>query len=153
MIISFCGHSNFSSTPQLKNKLMELLETKINGQQVEFYLGGYGGFDSFARSCCAEYKENHQNATLIFVTPYLGDYLNNRKDYIEKYYDTTIYPDIETTPKRYAIVKRNEWIVERSDLVIAYVQLHFGGAYHSLLHAKRKNKPYINLYDGNYELY
>ena len=90
MIISFCGHSNFSSTPQLKNKLMELLETTINGKQVEFYLGGYGGFDSFARSCCAEYKERHQNATLIFVTPYLGDYLNNRKDYIEKYYDTSI---------------------------------------------------------------
>ena len=152
MIISFCGHSAFRENNEIQKDLLNLLEKEINGKEVVFYLGGYGNFDGFARKCCTLYKEKHSNAKLIFITPYLGKWLDERKDYLTSQYDEIIYPDIENTPPKFAISKRNEWIVEKSDLIIAYVELHFGGAYNSLIHAKRKNKRFINLVK-DYELY
>ena len=48
-------------------------------------------------------------------------------------------------PKRYAILKRNEYMIERADVVIAFVNRNFGGAYKSYDYAKRKNKKIYNL--------
>ena len=37
--------------------------------------------------------------------------------------------------------------------VFAYVKTHYGGAYKTLLFAHKQKKPFINLYQGDYELY
>ena len=71
MIVTFCGHSNFTPTNDFRIKLMQTLESKINNSDVDFYLGGYGSFDEFARKCCVEYQSQHNNAKLYFITPYL----------------------------------------------------------------------------------
>jgi len=153
MKITFFGHANFSAAPEMKERVLGLLEEKIADNDVEFYLGGYGNFDRFALECCQAYKHKHADARLVFITPYLGDWLDTRKEYLEKTYDEIIYPDIESTPKKFSISKRNEWMVNQADLVIGYVMLHFGGAYTALKYAKTRKKPYINLYEGEYELY
>ena len=59
--------------------------------------------------------------------------------------DASIYPPIEEIPERLAIIKRNEWMISRSDLVIAWVDHSFGGAYKTLSFAKAKKKRIINL--------
>ena len=153
MIITFCGHSNYSSGLEDEERLLNLLETVAGGNQVDFYLGGYGNFDNFALKCARKYKELYKNAKLVFITPYLDKWLSVRKDILEKYYDEIVYPDIECVPKRFAIIKRNEWIIERADYVFAYVKTHYGGAYRTLLYAHKHKKPYTNLYQGDYELY
>ena len=89
MIITFCGHSNYSSCLEDEERLLYLFNKISQGNKVEFYLGGYGNFDSFALKCarkyCArKYKEKHPNTKLVFITPYLGKWLNERKDFIEK---------------------------------------------------------------------
>ena len=71
----------------------------------------------------------------------------------EKEYDEILYPEIESVPLKFAISKRNEWMVNNADYVIGYVQTHYGGAYNTLLYAHKHKKPYTNLYKGNYELY
>jgi hypothetical protein len=48
-------------------------------------------------------------------------------------------------PSKFAIIKRNEWIVEQSDLIVVYCLRSFGGAYNALKYAKRKNKKIIEL--------
>ena len=145
MIITFFGHSNFTENLAVKEEIFNLLKERINGEMVTFYIGGYGNFDNFALKICKEYKSTN-NAKILFVTPYLGDWLNKRKEYFEKEYDEILYPDIENSPLKYAIIKRNEWMVKRSDLIITWVNVRFGGAYNALLYAKRKNKEYINLF-------
>ena len=153
MIISFCGHSNYSSTQTDEIDTIKLLEEIIQGNQVDFYLGGYGNFDNFALVCAKKYKEKHSNAQIIFVTPYLGDWLDRRRDDLKKVYDDIIYPELEHVPKKFAISKRNEWIINQSDFIISYVKTHYGGAYKSLLYAHKRKKLYVNLYKGEYELY
>ena len=60
-------------------------------------------------------------------------------------YDASIYPPIENTPPRFAISKRNEWMMTNADLIIVYVNHNYGGAYQSLQVAKRKKKEIINI--------
>ena len=58
-------------------------------------------------------------------------------------YDETVYPPLESVPKRYAISRRNEWMVRESDIVVAYVIRGFGGAAKTLEFAQRKKKRII----------
>ena len=58
-------------------------------------------------------------------------------------YDETVYPPLESVPKRYAISRRNEWMVCESDGVVAYVMRGFGGAAKTLDYARRKKKAII----------
>ena len=62
-------------------------------------------------------------------------------------YDSSIYPPIEKVPPKFAISKRNEWMITNSDLIIAYVNHNYGGAYKTLEIAKRRKKKIINIYD------
>ena len=152
MIITFCGHSNYVSSLEDEERLLKLLETVAGDNQVDFYLGGYGGFDNFALKCATEFKKCHKNTKLILITPYLDKWLNERKDIFEKLYDEVIYPQIEHVPQKFAIIKRNEWMIAQADYLFAYVRTHYGGAYRTLLFAHKHKKPYTNLFQGNYEL-
>ena len=150
MIISFCGHSTYVSNEQDKIKILEILENLGKNEHLDFYLGGYGNFDSFARQCAKEYQRKHSDSRLYFITPYLDDSYS-KLEYATDLYDGTIYPELENVPKRYAISKRNEWMVNHSDYVIAYISHTFGGAYKTLLYAKKHHKPFTNIY-GEIEL-
>ena len=140
MVISFCGHSTFCKTAEIEEQLLSILQSQVGNDHVDFYLGGYGSFDSFARECCRKFQSEHPNASLVFVTPYLE---------IDKFkqdlYDESVYPPLEDKPRKFAISYRNKWMVENADLVIAYVNHSSGGAYTTYQHAKRKKKQIINL--------
>jgi uncharacterized phage-like protein YoqJ len=125
--------------------MMELLLRVVGDESCDFYLGGYGNFDRFARACCAEYKQTHPNVNLVFVRPYLTETKMQDKEYIRPNYDTSVYPELEDTPLRFAISRRNRWMVEKADAVIAYVDHHWGGAYQTYRCAKAKKKPIYNL--------
>ncbi len=57
-------------------------------------------------------------------------------------YLKTKYPPIEAVPKKFAIVKRNEYMVDKSDAV-AYVKKSWGGATITLEYAQKKKKKII----------
>ena len=140
MIITFCGHSTFFKSVELEQQLLSILQSQVGDNDVAFYLGGYGSFDSFARECCRKFQTEHPQARLVYVTPYLEiDKLTL------KLYDESVYPPIEERPLKFAISYRNKWMVESADLVIAYVNHSSGGAWQTYQHAKRKKKNIINL--------
>ena len=148
MIITFCGHANFCKTEEYEQKMLAFLRETVADQPAELHLGGYGNFDRFAYDCCKKYKKDHPNVSLVLVTPYLTiDYQQNHLKQQETKYDYILYPDIEDKPKRYAIVYRNKYMVEKADYVIAYVQHHRGGAYQTYRYAQRKGKKIFNLAD------
>jgi uncharacterized phage-like protein YoqJ len=142
MIITFCGHSDFRDDEKYMNKMLEIIRENAKGENVTFYLGGYGGFDGFALACVKKYKEENPSAKLVFVTPY------REEDFVSKRahdYDEILFPDIDKTPHGVRIVKRNRYMMDKADLIIAYVVHKVGGAYNTLEYAKKKNKNIINL--------
>lgn len=141
MIITFCGHSDYFLKNDDKNKLLQVINELANGEEVTFYLGGYGGFDLFAMQCAKTFKVINPKSKIVFVTPYLHKNYTNLN--LKNNYDEIIYPNLESVPLRLAIVKRNKWMVDRADIVIAYVDHKWGGAYKTYAYAiKRKKKIY-----------
>ncbi len=144
MIISFAGHSKMPTDKKIKSILKKQLENNIQSDKPTIcYLGGYGDFDNLCALLCKELKETYNNIEIVYVSPYItSKQLQN-----PNWFDYSIYPPIENTPLKFAISKRNEWMINKSDLVIVYVDHNFGGAYKSLQTAKRKKKKIINIYD------
>lgn len=147
MIVTFCGHSDFIRNDEYERRLLAFFEEKIGNDAVDFYLGGYGAFDSFAYSCAKKYKATHPRASLVFITPYIIVEYQERLKEIEKMYDAVIYPELENIPLRFAIVHRNRFMVQKSDIVVAYVGRRYGGAYKTYKYAVGKGKEIFNLFD------
>ena len=143
MIVAFCGHSDYAGNPTDEKKILNILEKEIQDKPVEFFLGGYGGFDKFSHCCAKKYKSRHKNARIVLITPYLPT--RNVSDQERENFDLLLYPPLESIPPRYAIVQRNKWIVSQADLIIAYVKNSFGGAYAMYRYAQKQNKTIYNI--------
>ena len=149
MVITFCGHSNCLFSDEEKEKLKQLLIKEIRKNPTcKFYLGGYGDFDSLCLRTLRELKKEFQDIELIFITPYI-DKNYSKLEFAKYHYDDVIFPPLENVPRKFAILKRNEWMVDEADLVIAYVTYSWGGAAKTLEYAKRKKKTIINLAEKN----
>ena len=145
MIITFCGHSNYSFDDTVKEKLKELLLQEIRKNPAcKFYLGGYGDFDSLCLNILKEIKIQFPNIELLFITPYL-DNNYSKLETAKLYYDGIIYPPLENVPRQFCISKRNEWMVNEADFLIAFVKYSWGGAAKTLEYAKRKKVEFFNL--------
>ena len=146
MIITFTGHSIIPNDPKIKTTVQQQIENNILTSESSIcYLGGYGQFDNLCAHICKELKQKYSNIEIVYVTPYISSEKSTNP--ILNTFDYSIYPPIENTPPKFAISKRNEWMICKSDIVIAYVDHNFGGAYKSLQIAKRKKKKIINIYD------
>jgi uncharacterized phage-like protein YoqJ len=137
MIVMFCGHKEISEPDKLQRWLVETVEALIQRGADTFYLGGYGAFDRLAANVVWSKKRLYPSVQSILVLPYL-DRAVDATDY-----DSTIYPPLENVPRRFAISRRNEWMVDHSDVVVAYVTHEWGGAATTLRYAKRKHKEII----------
>lgn len=148
MIIAFAGHARIPSSIDLKERIKETIRNNAyDSERVVCYLGGYGDFDYICALACKELKEEYTSIELVYVTPYisLSDQAKIKEMHRSGLCDTSIYPPIEKVPLRLAILKRNEWMMKNADLIIAYVNHSYGGAYKSLQVAKRSKKKIINI--------
>ena len=148
MTIAFAGHAFITSSGKVKEIVKEQIRNHAVGiGRITCYLGGYGNFDEICACACRELKQEEYGIEVVYVSPYfsLQEQAKIKEMQRSGLYDTSIYPPIEKTPPRFAILKRNEWMMTNADLVIAYVDHSYGGAYKSLQVAKRKNKKIINI--------
>ena len=152
MVIAFFGHSSFVVKKEYEQRVEEFLEKTVGDHHADMYLGGYGGFDSFAYDCCKKYKQTHPNVSLVFITPYITvEYQKNHLNQLKSLYDLIIYPEIENRLPRFAIVYRNKWIVENADYIVVGIDHVYGGAYKAYCHALNIKKPVINIMEKHLE--
>ena len=139
MLVTFCGHRNISNAKEIKNKLFVCVEELIKRGATEFMLGGYGEFDFLAASVVKELSGKYSYIKSILVIPYLNIKFNT------ELYDYSLYPPIESVPLRFAISKRNQWMVDKSDVVVSYVINSQGGSYKTLEYAIKRKKQIIEI--------
>lgn len=146
MIVTFCGHRDFVETAEAENQLTMFLE-KYARENVRLvcYNGGYGNFDYFAAKCVQRMQEQYSNIRNCLVLPYIDQPFLDRIAVFTNRFDETIYPPLENVPRRYAIIRRNEWMVDSADVVIACVKYSWGGAARTLEYARQKRKNIIQI--------
>ena len=150
MVICFVGHSYVSGVDKIETIVREEIRKNISGlKEIVFYLGFHGSYDYICARICQDLKKERPDIQLIYVTPYLTLNEQEKIKDLQKsgLCDTSVYPPIENTPPKFAISKRNEWMIANSELIIAFVSHRYGGAYSSLQFAKRKKKKIINVFE------
>ncbi len=142
MTATFFGHRDAPSTiePYLRAAIIDLIESK--GVKL-FYVGNQGAFDRTAIRVLRGLKEEYPQIQYYVVLAYVP---HNKERLGLEDSDSTIYPEcLDKTPPKYAIIKRNRWMIERADFVITYVTHITGGAADFKALAERKGKTVINL--------
>ena len=119
----FFGHREV--THNIKDKLTEIIEKLITEDGVtEFFVGNQGQFDIMVYSVLKELKAKYPQIRYTVVLAYLPD------EHIKDVYgENTLFPDgLESVPKRFAISKRNDWMIQQSAFAVCYVYKITGGA-------------------------
>lgn len=145
MNVTFFGHRKTSKEVKiiLRKKLINLIEF-YNADT--FYVGNQGDFDFMVRQVLKELKEVYPHIAYTVVLAYIPN-VGYRYEDID-YFDT-IYPEgLENTPKKFAISKRNFWLIEHSDIVVTCVHNSVGGAAKFKEIAEKKGKWVINIDDN-----
>lgn len=143
--ITFIGHREIDGQYDLEDRIEKIVRDKLCIKEyVEFYVGRNGDFDLSVASSVkrAQKTVGDHNSSLILVQPYpMKD-----DEYYEKYYDEIYYPVSSKTHPKAAITMRNKWMIEHSDLLIAFVEEgRKGGALTALEYAVKQNVEIINL--------
>lgn len=100
----------------------------------QYYVGGYGSFDSMAASAIKKVKKRYKDISLFLLLPY---HPAERPVETPEGFDSTFYPPLEKVPRRYAIVRANRYMIESCDSVICYVN-HIGNTRKLLEYAQRR---------------
>lgn len=140
-ICSFFGHRDCS--PEVKPMLTETILQLIAEGVDTFYVGDKGHFDGYVRGILREAQEKYPHIQYSVVLAYLP------KEQDPEYpidYSDTIYPEgIEIGPPRFAIDRRNRWMLAQADTVVCYINYGWGGAAKYAEQAVKKHKRVINL--------
>ena len=136
---TFFGHRDCPETirPKLRTKLKCLI-AKHNVDM--FYVGNQGRFDALVRSVLRELQEEYPHIHYAVVLAYMPQQKQ------EDYSDTILPEGIEFVNPRYAISWRNNWMLQQSDYVVAYVTHPWGGAARYLQKAQKSKKYIYNLH-------
>lgn len=126
--------------PDIREKLQKAVVDLIEKKDVDFfYVGNQGQFDAMTCSVLRELKRTYPKIDYAVVLAYMPQ--GKEGDFS----DTMLPEGIERVPKRFAISWRNNWMLSRSDFVIAYVTHTWGGAAQFVEKAQKKEKTVIHL--------
>lgn len=147
--VSFFGHRIISEFREAEDRVGELVRALIlKKEYVEFLVGRNGDFDQIVSSAVKRYKRliRDDNSSLVWMLPYLTAELRNNMENFQAYYDEIeiCSSAAESHPKA-AFQIRNRQMVDRSDLVVFYVEHKSGGAYQTMRYAQKEKKNILNL--------
>lgn len=143
--VSLFGHRKIDNLIRLEDQLTSLIRKLIQtNSYVAFLIGRNGEFDEYAASVIKHVQKavGKESSDISLVLPYEVAKL----EYYKKYYDNIIIPEsVSGAHPKFAITLKNRWMIEQSDLVIAYVEHSHGGAYTAMKYAEKLSKKIIVL--------
>ena len=145
---TFAGHRQVFAM-DLPEKLDTAIEDILaTDAEFSFYTGGMGEFDNLCSAAVRRAKRRHPelHIQLLLVLPYMRQDINTNKSFYEDSYDGILVPtELMGVHYKGAIKQRNQWMLDHSDVLLAYIYRDFGGAYEALQYArKRPNLSIIN---------
>lgn len=142
MTCCFFGHKDAPSS--IYARLEYVIEKLITENCVSsFLVGNQGHFDGMVLDVLRKTKQKHPHINYNVVLAYMPGEKEEWNPYI---YGETMLPEgIESIHPKYAISWRNKWMVNESDIVVAYITHSWGGAAKYIEMATKRGKNVINL--------
>ena len=142
MVCTFFGHSECYDLDET------ILERAIEKQIIKgvdtFYVGYQGDFDRRVFACLTRLKAIHPHISFAVVLAYPP----TQSLACTRYRSDSIYPEgLEVGPPRFAVVRRNQWMIGQSDCCLCYINHPWGRAHKFAKRAKIKGLTVINIGD------
>ena len=143
MVCTFFGNKDAPSS--VKEKLKRTIKGLIDEKgAVCFYVGNNGNFDLFVQKVLSELKDEGAAIDYAIVLSSLGEVALGGNQ------ERTIFPvEMENVPPRFAISRRNEWMIKKSDCLIAYAKHQFSNSRKWVEKASKKGLQVIDLAEGS----
>lgn len=139
MNCSLFGHRTAPSglRSALKTSILKLIEE----QKVKnFYVGNNGNFDYLAQSVLSEITNTRKDVNYYIVLSQMGESALSGNQ------EATLLPEgLETAPPKFAMCKRNDWLIRNSDYAIVFVQGEISNCYKLMKKAMRNGLKITNL--------
>lgn len=133
------GHRDAPAS--IQSKIEEAVERHYLEHGVgHFVVGRYGNFDRMAAGAVKAVKQRHSDICLSLLLPY---HPAERPVETPPGFDGTLYPEgMDSVPRKFAIVRANQYMVKNADTVICYVK-HFGNTRALLERAQKRSDVYV----------
>ena len=138
MICTFFGHRD--APIDLKGNIKKAITNLIENGIVDFYVGNNGNFDFLVQAVLLELLNENKSINCRIVLSYLGEsaLCGNQ--------ELTIFPEeLDGVIRKFAIPKRNEYLIKKSTVVVCYVENSFSNSYKWVEKARKKGHRIINL--------
>lgn len=122
--------------------LRDAVERAIQEGVETFYVGYEGAFDMMSAKVLLEMAGKYPHIRFFVVLAYFPRTPLENGELQKR---SILAGGVEHVPRRFAVCRRNEWMLERAQTVIAYVVRPFGGAVTFLEKARKKGKHIVNL--------
>lgn len=121
--------------------LVEAIEKAADSGTNVFYVGYHGSYDRMAAAALRQIKKTRKDITAILVLPY---HPAETQIQMPEDFDGTFYPPLEGVPRKVALLRANQYMIQACDCVICYVR-HFGNSRNLLEYAQKQNKAITNI--------
>lgn len=150
--VSFFGHREIDNPEETEKRLTDVIRDIIkNNGYVKFLIGRNGEFDWLVSSVVSRVTHGNQNTYTVLVLPYMrASYRDHRQNFECCYNEVEICTESSSAHYKSAIQICNRSMVDRSDLVVCFIDHNSGGAYKTVQYAVKQNKKIINI--GNYTI-
>ena len=144
MICTFFGHRD--APDSLKDVLSDTVWSLILKEGVKtFYVGNNGNFDFLVQRLLVEIKRQRKDISYTVVLSRIDEVA------VASEQSETIFPDgLEKVPGKFAISRRNDWLIKHSDYVITYTKRKYSNCYNWIEKAAKKGLKIINAADANF---
>ena len=140
-VCAFLGNANIWNEKETAERIKQTAIDLITHKQVDtFLVGTKGEYEVLAHKVMEQVRDNYTDIRIMLVLAYAQDLDKCRYSFNDFYYPSKS----ELGYKRWSIAKRNEWIVDEADYIIA-CNYYQGRAFNYCQKAKRKGKEVIEI--------
>lgn len=137
MNCTFFGHKNApeSIVASIEKEIVSLIDIGVNS----FYVGNNGNFDYFVQNTLKKLSYTYDISYLIVLSRVDEIALGGEQA-------ATVFPEkLDFSIPKFAISKRNEWLIKKCDIAIVYVKNRYSNSYKWLERAQKKGLKIINI--------
>ena len=150
--VTFFGHREIDRVAEVEKKLENLIHKLITEKEyVEFLVGRNGEFDQLVSSTVHRVRKrlDNSNSSLTLVLPYMtAEFRDNEESFYAYYDEIEVSQAASDAHFKAAMQTRNKEMVDRADLTVFYVERESGGAYQTMMYAKKNGAEFTNLFES-----
>lgn len=143
MTCTFFGNRD-TNIKKVEVPLLKILVDLIKNEKIDtFYVGNQGNFDYAVQKQLSKLQKIYPHIKYSIALAYLP---KEKSDFHKIDLSNSFIPEgVEIGPVKFAIDRRNRWLINNSDYVVTCVRSIVGGAAKYKAIAEKKGKTVINI--------